>query len=81
MGIMTETITLRTAFANYPHVRAIKDGSVASPRIRFDFEEVPVITRAFRRDDYLPRTGRDPTRRTQTRLSWICRQAPRPQTR
>ena len=46
---MTEAITLRTAFANYPHVRAIKDGSVASERIRFDFEEVPVITRAFRR--------------------------------
>jgi 4,5-dihydroxyphthalate decarboxylase len=42
-------IVLRTAFANYPHVRAIKDGSVASERVRFDFEEVPVITRAFRR--------------------------------
>lgn len=42
-------LTLHTAFANYPHVRAIKDGSVSSPRIRFDFEEVPVITRAFRR--------------------------------
>ncbi|MGD0102509.1 MAG: ABC transporter substrate-binding protein [Rhodopila sp.] len=46
---MTEAISLRTAFANYPHVRAIKDGSVASERISFDFEEVPVITRAFRR--------------------------------
>src|ERR1700722_4337380 len=46
---MTETITLRTAFANYPHVRALKDGSVTSDRIRFDFEDVPVITRAFRR--------------------------------
>jgi 4,5-dihydroxyphthalate decarboxylase len=49
MGLMTETITLRTAFANYPHVQALKDGSVASERIRFDFEDVPVITRAFRR--------------------------------
>jgi 4,5-dihydroxyphthalate decarboxylase len=46
---MAETITLRSAFANYPHVRAIKDGSVASPLIRFEFEEVPNITRAFRR--------------------------------
>jgi 4,5-dihydroxyphthalate decarboxylase len=46
---MTESITLRTAVADYPHVRAIKDGSVASPRIRFDFETIPVITRAFRR--------------------------------
>src|SRR3954463_2923646 len=42
-------ITLRTAFANYPHVQAIKTGSVASERVRFDFEDVPVITRAFRR--------------------------------
>ena len=46
---MTETITLRTAFADYPHVRALKDGSIASERVRFDFEDVPVITRAFRR--------------------------------
>ena len=46
---MTGTITLRTAFADYPHTMAIKDGSVTSPRIRFDFEQVPVITRAFRR--------------------------------
>ncbi len=46
---MTETLTLHTAFANYPHVMALKDGSVSSPRIRFDFEDVPVITRAFRR--------------------------------
>ena len=27
---MTETITLRTAFAAYPHVQALKDGSIAS---------------------------------------------------
>ena len=46
---MTGTITLQTAFADYPHTRAIKDGAVVSPRIRFDFEQVPVITRAFRR--------------------------------
>ncbi len=46
---MTDTVTLHTAFANYPHVRAIKDGTVASPRIRFDFEDVPAIARAFRR--------------------------------
>jgi 4,5-dihydroxyphthalate decarboxylase len=46
---MTETITLRAALANYPHVRALKDGSLASRRIHLDFEDVPVITRAFRR--------------------------------
>jgi len=49
MATMTHTITLHTALANYPHVRALKDGSVASKQIRFDFEAVPVITRAFRR--------------------------------
>ena len=42
-------LTLRSAIANYPHVKAVKDGSVASPRVRFDFEAVPDITRAFRR--------------------------------
>ncbi len=46
---MADTITLHTAFATYPHTKAIKDGSVASGRVRFDFEDVPVITRAFRR--------------------------------
>ena len=46
---MKNPVTLRTAFAIYPHVRAIKDGRVASPLVRFDFDEVPVITRAFRR--------------------------------
>ena len=46
---MTASITLRTAFADYPHVRAIKAGTIASPRLRFDFAEIPVITRAFRR--------------------------------
>ena len=46
---MTETITLRSAIADYPHVRALKDGTVWSDRVRFDFADVPVITRAFRR--------------------------------
>lgn len=46
---MTGTITLRTAVANYPHVRALKDGSVGSSLVRLDLEDVPVITRAFRR--------------------------------
>ena len=46
---MTEMITLRAALADYPHVRAVKNGSIASQRVRFEFEQVPVITRAFRR--------------------------------
>ncbi|MGA3401211.1 MAG: ABC transporter substrate-binding protein [Acetobacteraceae bacterium] len=43
------TVILRTAIASYPHAVALKDGSVASDRLRFDFEEVQPVTRAFRR--------------------------------
>ena len=42
-------LTLRAAFASYPHAVALKDGTVGSARVRFDFEEMPQITRAFRR--------------------------------
>ena len=42
-------LTLRAAIASYPHVAALKDGSVASDRVRLDFEEMPQITRGFRR--------------------------------
>ncbi len=35
--------------ASYPHVMALKDGRVTSPRLRFAFEEVQPVTRAFRR--------------------------------
>jgi 4,5-dihydroxyphthalate decarboxylase len=41
--------TLKTALAPYPHVRALLDGAVASPRLNFAFESVTPITRAFRR--------------------------------
>jgi len=40
---------LRSAFASYPHAVALKDGTVASDRVAFDFEDVANITRAFRR--------------------------------
>lgn len=46
---MTGMITLHTAVADYPHVRALKNGLVTSPLVRLSFEDVPVITRAFRR--------------------------------
>ncbi len=46
---MAEPLTLRTAIAPYPHVLALRDGTVSSPRIRFNFVEVEPITRAFRR--------------------------------
>ncbi len=42
-------ITLRTAIAPYPHVRALLDGRGASDRLRFTFEDVVPVTRAFRR--------------------------------
>lgn len=42
-------ITLRSAIADYPHIAALKDGRVASDRIRFEWETVEPITRAFRR--------------------------------
>ena len=47
-------ITLRSAVANYPHALPLKDGRVTSSRVRFDFEAVEPVTRAFRR---LVRTG------------------------
>jgi 4,5-dihydroxyphthalate decarboxylase len=44
-----DTLTLRTAVASYPHVVALKQGRVTSDRVRLDFEEMPQITRGFRR--------------------------------
>src|SRR3984957_18343835 len=42
-------IVLRTALGKSPLVRALKDGTVTSDRISFDFVDVDPITRAFRR--------------------------------
>lgn len=41
-------LTLRVAFADYPHVRALRDGTVRSDRVAFDFVPVSPISRAFR---------------------------------
>jgi 4,5-dihydroxyphthalate decarboxylase len=46
---MVNSVTLRAAIANYPHVEALKNGAVQSDRIDWHFEEVANITRAFRR--------------------------------
>ena len=48
------TVMLKAALADYPHVRALKDGAVSSDRVGFDWETVNPITRAFRR---MVRTG------------------------
>jgi 4,5-dihydroxyphthalate decarboxylase len=42
-------LILRSAIASYPHAVALKDGTVTSDRVRLDFEEMPQITRGFRR--------------------------------
>jgi 4,5-dihydroxyphthalate decarboxylase len=47
-------LTLRSALADYPHVMALKDGSVRSDEVAFTWETVNPITRAFRR---MVRTG------------------------
>jgi len=48
------TVTLRAALADYPHVMALKNGTVRSNLIDFQWEKVEPITRAFRR---MVRTG------------------------
>ena len=39
----------RTALATRPHTAPLKDGTIRPPTFEFDFEEVPVIVKAFRR--------------------------------
>jgi 4,5-dihydroxyphthalate decarboxylase len=46
---MTAQLLLRTALGKSPLVRALKQGTVASDRVGFDFVEVDPVTRAFRR--------------------------------
>ena len=48
------TLTLKSAVADYPHVMALKNGSVRSDSVSFEWETVNPITRAFRR---MVRTG------------------------
>ena len=43
------TIRLKTALATRGHTEALKDGTVKPRTFEFDFEEVPVIIKAFRR--------------------------------
>jgi 4,5-dihydroxyphthalate decarboxylase len=42
-------IALKAALADYPHVMALKDGTVRSDKVSFAWETVSPITRAFRR--------------------------------
>jgi 4,5-dihydroxyphthalate decarboxylase len=43
------TPAYKTALVTYPHTQALKDGTVVPHTFTFDFEEVPVIVKAFRR--------------------------------
>jgi len=43
------TPAYKTALVTYPHTQALKDGTVAPRTFTFDFEEVAVIIKAFRR--------------------------------
>jgi 4,5-dihydroxyphthalate decarboxylase len=42
-------LVLRTAIGQHEHVKPLKDGSVTSDRVRFEFEEVDPLPKAFRR--------------------------------
>lgn len=44
-----DRLTLKTAIATRGHTEALKDGTVTPRTFAFDFEEVPVIIKAFRR--------------------------------
>jgi 4,5-dihydroxyphthalate decarboxylase len=46
---MAAPLVLRTALGKSPLVHALKEGSVTSERVGFDFVEVDPVTRAFRR--------------------------------
>src|SRR4249920_2849693 len=43
------TLAYKTALVTYPHTQALKDASVVPRTFTFNFEDVPVIIRAFRR--------------------------------
>ena len=43
------TLVCRTALVTYPHTQALKDATVVPRTFTFDFEDVPVIIKAFRR--------------------------------
>src|SRR3984893_13393037 len=45
---MADLVTLRTAIGNYPYLRPLKDGRVASPRLCLEHVEVNPANRAFR---------------------------------
>jgi 4,5-dihydroxyphthalate decarboxylase len=47
MNAAPAPVTLRVALGGHSHVQPIRDGTLADPRIRFDFVEIEPVTRAF----------------------------------
>ncbi len=48
-AVMQASIKLRAAIGPYVHLRALRTGAVASPRIAFEFTDITPIARAFPR--------------------------------
>ena len=44
---MAHSVALRAAVGQYPHTAALRDGRIASDRLRLEFAEMPTINRAF----------------------------------
>jgi 4,5-dihydroxyphthalate decarboxylase len=49
MATATGTTVLKTAIATYPHTKALKDGTVTAPGVRFEHIDASPIVGAFRR--------------------------------
>lgn len=49
MTTTTQTVTLKTLLDTYGHTQPLKDGSIASPRIRFNFDEIRPVSSGFSR--------------------------------
>lgn len=47
MATATETVTLKTLLDTYGHTQGIKDGTIASPRLKFDFADIKPVSSAF----------------------------------
>ena len=49
MATTAAPVTLKTALGDYGHTLALRDGTLSSERVRFDYEDVTPILRAFPR--------------------------------
>lgn len=47
MSLTTGTVTLKTLLDTYGHTKAIKNGSLVSPRLKFDFADIKPVSSAF----------------------------------